>query len=203
MPDNISIGGNVNGAANFVDGDQVMGDKVAGDKVGNQVHGDNHGSMDQINVSGGDYNAKVKEAVAKCIDELKPIFEPIESESQPGESTLDDYNNSIDAFDEPANVSFRPIGVDPSLHPQTLYDEAVELSERDSIDDETKQRFENRWMEMLRYGGQQATKVLSKVGPVAIAVIEATASPPWPWNIVSAGISAAINQFKNDDSEYI
>ncbi|MDM4015823.1 hypothetical protein [Roseiconus lacunae] len=178
----------------------VEGDEVSGDKIGNQVAGDNHGSMSQISATDADidYTVRCREAVADCVDALDNVFQPLPADdgSIGGDAgdNLVSYQppDCLSSSDQPGSNDSQ-IPIDPIYHPQTLLADAVDLSQRTPTADQASD-FGDRWSEMLRRGGAAASAALETVGPVAISVIEALASPPFPWNLIATGIRAAIKE---------
>ena len=178
---NINFGDNVN-INNFQTGENakvVEGDEVAGDKVGNQVHGDNHGDMTQINA--GNYEENCKEAVGNLMNELAAICEPLES-------------------DDVAPISAEFIAIEPEYHPLTLMADITDLSIQPEPPTEDQAfGLRKRLAAMFSRIGTAGKKTLVNLGPLAIAGMRATASITPPWNIVCPVIEAAVKQFGTDE----
>lgn len=86
------------------------------------------------------------------------------------------------------------IPIEHEYHPLTLFSQAKEYAENPgAVTADEEKTFGERWREMLNRGGEKAAAALVKVGPIAVSVIEAMASPPFPWNLVAAGLKTAVN----------
>lgn len=159
----------------------VEGDEVAGDKVGQQVQGDNHGTMDQVNVSHGDYNAKAKEAVGNLLTEMAKDFAPLDP-----------------VEDLPVDDATPGTPIEPEYHPMTLLADIEAMADaEESPTDEEQASLRERFGAMLSKAGDIGKQALVKLGPIAVAGMEATSLMPIPWNFVCPMTKAAIKVFSD------
>jgi hypothetical protein len=104
------------------------------------------------------------------------------------------------ALDVPTDASTEEvkIPIETELHPLTLFAQAKEYAANpDAVTADEEESFGSRWREMLRRGGEKAAVALTTVGPIAVSVIKAMASPPFPWNLVAAGLETAVSVVKS------
>jgi hypothetical protein len=157
----------------------IEGDEVAGDKVGQQVQGDNHGTMDQVNVTAGDYNAKAKEAVGNLLTEMAKDFAPLDP---------------VDSL--PVDEATPGTPIEPEYHPLGIMADIEAMADAEEPPTEEEQSsLRERFGKMLSKAGDIGKAALVKAGPVAVAGMKATASMTSPFNIICPMVEAAVRVF--------
>jgi hypothetical protein len=156
------------------------------------ISGDGINNIGTNNISGGQSVSNNKGGVPTREEAVEAVCETLAS---------DVFRESL-ATDAEASENDDRIAVSREFHPLTLLSQANEYAaEPDAVTASEEESFASRWQEMLRLGGERARQVLATAGPIAVSVIEASVSPPFPWNVIAAGLKTAVNQFTKSSAD--